>query len=208
MKTKLPVALTFVCGLFMLLEMFFDQPGVKVFKEYITDFGVALIAFTYILMLIDVAGREFKKLQDRKRHPDWPYGLVMLGGLALMLGFGLIGGKEHPVFVWIFDYLYDPLQSTMFSLLAFFIASAAFRAFRARTVEAGILLVAAIFVMFGRVPVGEWVHPIFVDIEEWIMNIPNLAAKRAILIGAAIGAIATALRVILGLERDFLGGGE
>jgi hypothetical protein len=208
MKQLLPVVITFFVGLFMLTEIFFDAPGVKLVKEYVTDFALALVAFTYVLMLVDVTKRELPKLRRRAKHPDWPYSAVMLAGLYVMLGFGIAGGKQHPVFKWIFDYVYDPLQSTMFALLAFYIASAAFRAFRARTLEAGILLGAALLVMFGRVPVGEWVSPVFVSIEEWIMNVPNLAAKRAIMLGAAIGAIATALRVILGLERDFLGGDE
>jgi hypothetical protein len=70
----------------------------------------------------------------------------------------------------------------MFALLAFFVASAAFRAFRARNAEAALLLVSAIIILIGRAPMG-----------------------RAIMLGAAIGALATGLRVILGLERSHLG---
>jgi len=206
MKTRLPVIITFAVGSFMLLEMFFEGAQVKRVKDFITDFGMVLLAFAYLPMLVDVAAREIKKI--RTKHEDSMYSLALLFGAGIMLGFGLIGGIKNPVFLWVYHYLYGPLQSTMFSLLAFFIASAAFRAFRARSLEAGILLGAAILVMIGRVPLGEWVWSGFVDIESWIMNTPNLAAKRAIMIGAAIGAITTAMRVILGLERDFLGGDE
>jgi len=97
-------------------------------------------------------------------------------------------------------------------LLAFFIASAAFRAFRIRTVEAGVLAVAALIVMLGRVPLSnaltswlpEWAR--LQSLQEWIMVFPQNAAKRAILMGAALGVMATGLRVILGLERAYLGG--
>jgi hypothetical protein len=94
----------------------------------------------------------------------------------------------------------------MFALLAFYIASAAFRAFRIRSFEAMLLAVAAVLVMLGRVPIGEAIWNGLPKIADWIMNVPNNAAKRAILIGAALGAIATGLKVILGLERNYLGG--
>ena len=41
-------------------------------------------------------------------------------------------------------------------------------------------------------------------IAEWIFNIPQMAAKRGILIGSALGAIAMSLRIILGIERTYL----
>jgi len=113
---------------------------------------------------------------------------------------------------WVFKYMYSPLQATMFSLLAFFIASAAFRAFRMRTVEAGILLTAGVLVMFGRVPLGQFdwgittEHFGFDTIMNWIMNVPMTAAMRGILMGAAMGVIVMGIKVILGIERSYLGG--
>jgi hypothetical protein len=96
----------------------------------------------------------------------------------------------------------------MFSLLAFFMASAAFRAFRARNVEATILLIAAAVVMVGRIPLGESIlggRPYLAHFTDWLMNWPNAAAQRGIIIGAALGAASLSLRVIVGIERSFLG---
>jgi hypothetical protein len=114
-------------------------------------------------------------------------------------------GPTGRVFTWLYDHVFSPCNATMFALLAFFIASAAFRAFRARNAEAALLLGAAILIMVGRVPLGRALSPVFPLIADWIVDVPNNAGRRAIMMGAALGAIATSLRVILGLERSHLG---
>ncbi|MFC1743922.1 hypothetical protein ACFL35_08005 [Candidatus Riflebacteria bacterium] len=124
----------------------------------------------------------------------------------------------------IFERMYIPLQATMFSLLAFFMASAAFRAFRAKSFEASLLLISAFLVMLGRVPIGEvlgqvigvligWLpflsgiefSKMFGDISQFIMDVPNSAGQRAIMIGAALGIVSASLRIWLGLETEHLG---
>ena len=120
-------------------------------------------------------------------------------------GLGLIWGTSGRVFTWLYDNVFDPCNSTMFALLAFFIASAAFRAFRARNLEAALLLGSAILVMMGRVPIGRAISDVFPAIADWLVDYGNNAGRRAIMMGAALGAVATGLRVILGLERSHLG---
>lgn len=119
---------------------------------------------------------------------------------------GLLWGRSGRVFVWIYEHVFSPANSTMFALLAFFVASAAFRAFRARNAEAALLLGAAILMMLGRAPLGRAISDVFPDLAQWILDVPSNGGRRAIMMGAAIGAISTGLRVIVGLERSHLGG--
>jgi hypothetical protein len=114
-------------------------------------------------------------------------------------------GQEGRVFVWLYDHVFAPCNATMFALLAFFVASAAFRAFRARNVESALLLGAAIIIMIGNMPMGRAIWADLPDIKDWILAVPNNGSRRAIIMGAAVGAIATSLRVVLGLERSHLG---
>lgn len=118
----------------------------------------------------------------------------------------MLWGRDGRVFLWIYDHVFAPCNATMFALLAFFVASAAFRAFRARNVEAALLLGTAILMMLGRAPIGRALSDSLPDVAQWLLDVPSNGGRRAIMMGAAIGAIATGLRVILGLERSHLGG--
>jgi hypothetical protein len=118
----------------------------------------------------------------------------------------LAWGAEGRFRTWIYDHVFAPCNATMFALLAFFVASAAFRAFRARNVEAALLLGSAIIVLLAQAPIGRWITTSLPHLSDWILDILSNGSRRAIIMGAAVGAIATGLRVILGIERSHLGG--
>ena len=109
----------------------------------------------------------------------------------------------------------------MFALLAFYVASAAFRAFRAKNVEAILLLLTALIVLVGQTrdreitslflpPPVEGALPYFpiADLTEFIRKTFVTAGQRAIMIGIALGVVATSLRILLGLDRSYLGDDE
>jgi hypothetical protein len=213
-KREVPLFITAAIGLVMILSFFVPHQLVSVPADFLQQSAVIVVAFGYVLGGTNVLRVNIESVY--KREPGWPYKLVLIGALLTMLITGIIEGKdfqsEHTRFTWMYNNIYSPMSATMFALLAFFIASAAFRAFRIRTVDAALLAIAALIVMLGRVPVGAWVtqflpeHHRLPDLAEWIMNVPQNAAKRAILIGAALGLMSTGLRVILGIERSYLSG--
>jgi hypothetical protein len=216
LKRESPLFLTAAVGLFMMLSFFVPHQVVSVPADFLQQSAVIVVAFGYVLG----GGNALKvNLQGIfKRQPGWPYKVVLVVALLATLLVGLAEGRNwqdpKTASIWIYDHLYAPMNATMFALLAFFIASAAFRAFRIRTTEAALLAIAALIVMLGRVPAGDqyftgwlpWKWIQMSAIQQWIMDIPQNAAKRAILMGAAMGVMATGLRVILGIERSYMSG--
>jgi hypothetical protein len=198
----------------MILSFFVPHQFVSVPADFLQQCAIIVVAFGYVLGGANTLRVNFDGIY--KRQPGWPYKIVLVVALVGTVAAGLVEGRdwqnETTLSMWIYNRLYSPMQATMFALLAFFIASAAFRAFRVRTVEAGLLAAAALIVMLGRVPVGNWMTGFLPhwaqlgSIQDWIMNYPQNAAKRAILMGAALGVMATGLRVILGIERSYLSG--
>lgn len=122
---------------------------------------------------------------------------------------------EHttkPLFDWVYNYILNPLGATTFSLLGFYMMTAAYRAMRIKSWEAALLLAAAVIVLLGQIPLpgiplpGGGQLALFEKLKQLIMDFPNTAAKRGILIGVALGGLATGVKIILGIERPYMGG--
>ena len=163
-----------------------------------------LYAFALILGSMSLWNSHARKVKNRAE--GWGFSMVTLVSLLVITVLGVWKGvgEDTPVGK-IYNTVNSPLASTMFALLAFVIASAAFRAFRARSLEATLLLITAIVMMVGRVSIGPLISPHLPGITEWLLDVPNLAAKRAIALGVGLGAVSTALKIILGIEQSYLG---
>ena len=99
------------------------------------------------------------------------------------------------------QYIQIPLQATIFSLLAFFVASAAYRAFRVRSLDSFIMLAVGLIVLLGQVPLGAAIWDKIASAKDWLLSYPTTGGARGIILGAALGAVLTGLRVLLGVDR-------
>jgi hypothetical protein len=192
-----------------MLAMFFLKlsPGATSFIKSIQNMAVVIAAFALGVGAINLFLIHGKKIGSR--HKDAPYSLILLGGLLFTLLAGLVfGTSTGPTYQFVFTRVITTADSGFFSMLCFYIVSAAYRAFRARNLEAAIFLVAGTIVMLGNVPIGAAIWSKFPTIGSWIMNVPNTAGMRGMLLGASLGFIATSLRIILGLERSHFGVSE
>jgi hypothetical protein len=199
-----PLLVTYVTGALLVAFFFVPHHAAQEAQSVMLDWANVVYAFALVLGSVSLWTAHQKKVTTRA--PGWIYSVVTLASLAFVTIWGCVQGVEEGTAVNAFyNTVNAPLASTMFALLAFFIASAAFRAFRARNAEATLLLVTAIVMMIGRVSIGEYLWPGFPKVTEWLLDVPNLAAKRAVAIGVGLGAISTALKIILGIDRSYLG---
>jgi hypothetical protein len=139
------------------------------------------------------------------RRPLWGYSLLLLLAMYGYAGLLLVEPPSAPLPDWIFQNVLGAIFSTMYGLIAFFITSAAWRAFRVRSWETAALLGAAVVALLGNAALGERIVPGWDALLGWLMAVPVTGGFRAIQIGAALGALGTAMRVLTGLERSHLG---
>jgi hypothetical protein len=245
MKRTVPLVITGVTGVVLLIAYFL--PPFEDWGDVAMTWFNILAAIAFIL-----GGGNLIKLNLQKisaRRAGWGYAAVTLAAFLITITVGLLKigvppSERHPTrswsgeyltegssFWWLFEYIVTPLNQAMFALLAFFVASAAFRAFRIKNVEATVLLATAFIILLGRTYAGVWLTdglpdaPVAAlegrelsDTARWlsmlrieyiadaIYNVFNLAGMRAIKIGIALGIVATSLKVLLGVDRSYLGG--
>ncbi|MGI6164010.1 MAG: hypothetical protein ACOYEQ_08825 [Bacillota bacterium] len=205
MRRELPIALAFAVGVLMIVSFFFpSQPLIQAAKS-VENWGVIIAAFALGLASVNLIQIHAKKI-TRGKGLDWLYSGALIFSMIGVALLGMIKGPTDKTYQFWFDALFVPGQATVYAMTGFFIASAAYRAFRVRNLDAAILLVSAAILMLGNVPIGKKIWSQFPTIGNWLMDVPNLAGQRGMLIGAGIGGIASGLRVLLGIEKSYLGG--
>jgi len=230
MKRTIPILIASFVGFLMIFSKL--SPPFQKLEEAVVVWFDVLAAFAFILGGGNLVLSNLKKISDR--HAGWAYSVITLIAffVTLVVGIGKLGVPPNEKFLdkpwsgdymtegsgfwWIFSYVYVPLAATMFATLAFYISSAAFRAFRANNVEASLLLLTAILVLVGQTSYGPqltdsipldspWAGFRIENIKGTLINLFNTLGTRAIMIGIALGVVSTSLKVLLGVDQSYLG---
>lgn len=207
MRRTLPLGITFVVGILIIINSVFKAPAFDQFvQNYITKTISISTAFATALGAMNLLRVHGNKISFKRE--GWGYSILLWAAFwgLMLLGIFLPNGNEHKYYRFFYTNINVALSSTMFSVLCFYIASAAYRAFRVRNTEAIVLLGAAVLVMLGSVPVGEVIWSGFPPIKNWITDYATTASLRGMGIGITLGALAQSVRNLLGIERGHLGG--
>jgi len=207
-KREIPLLITSLSVAVMLIGYFLSISFLKDVSSLLNRAVMIIGGTATIIGIINVTMLYVRRINQRQEG-HWYfaiYGLIMIA-ITCFLGFSY--GPSSEIYIKYFQTIIVPLYSAMTGLLIFFITTATYRAFRARTLEGTLLLVSGCLVLLGNAPFGELISPVFPQISKWILDVPNGAAARGMTIGSGIGFVALGLRIMLGRERAAVpGGGE
>jgi hypothetical protein len=169
----------------------------------------AMLTAAFAIGLINLTRVHVNNI--KRKRPIWRYSVVLVISMYVMAVVSLISSPfaidptgavipqalmdaVNPIWEFLYYKILVSINASIFSLLAFFIASAAYRAFKVRSVESTLFLLAGLLVVIGQAPVSDLIWPGFSAIRDWIMAFPTTAGERGILIGVALGVIAFSVR--------------
>ncbi|MBL9120712.1 MAG: hypothetical protein JNL80_12455 [Phycisphaerae bacterium] len=227
MKRAVPTLIAATVGFVLVIAFFI--PATQSWGETAVVWFNILAGVAFILGGGNLVKVQLETISARRK--GYGYAIVTLAAFFAMLAFGLLKIGVHPQaqyplhpwagphdapsspFGWMYEYIFSPITATMFASLAFYVASAAFRAFRAKNVEAILLLGTAFLVLVGNTAIARITDALpeslaFLRLDSIVANLMtylSTGAWRAITIGIAIGVAATSLRVLLGIDRPYLG---
>ncbi|GBC94011.1 hypothetical protein HRbin15_02516 [bacterium HR15] len=235
-------AVTFLAGAIFAAEFFLpvDKKGENWLSPAIEPAQSTLQIINALALGLGTYGLMRLHLRNIvQKRAQWGYSVVLILAFLAMGFFSVWNtlaekgelpktGFLNKGFGLLFDNMYIPLDAAMFSLIAFYIFSAAYRAFRIRSIEASILMFTAMTVMIGIVMLGNIISYSWLGlpveqtpemeknpfspaniaynlalprVAYWILQVLNAPVQRAIEFGVGIGGLAMAIRLWLSLER-------
>ena len=207
MKKILPTTnaiIAVISGLLVLLGYFF--PGVfGGIQSILIGWAVILAAFALLLGIFNLASVHWKKTGTEGTNSI--YSVVLLISLFLTMIIASLSGPTGFWTLWIFNTFQLPVEISLLALLAFVLVYAAARLLTRRPKWYTVLfLVTVLVVLLGSAPLfflGE-IAPLSA-LRSWITQVPAVAGARGLLLGVALGTVATGLRILIGVDRPYGG---
>lgn len=205
LKRILPTAVAIAVGILVLIAVFTSYAQLEAVGTYLVDTAVIIASFALFLGVVNVLRVHSRKIQ--KRQSDTVYSFVLIAAMLIVLAIGLPAlpdqpsGPSQPIIQWIFENIQAPIQASLSALLVFLVVTTAYRLLMVRNAESAVMLAVVLLVLLGQVTLG--LVPILPELKDWILDVPTLAGVRGILLGVALGALLTGIRLLLGLERPY-----
>lgn len=205
MRRTIPIVITLLIGCITIFRDIFNFPVVTDWvTKYIVMGNTLSLNAAVALGIIQLIRLHFRRAYNRREN--WQYSIVLLVCIFGMLTMGLAfdRGINSAQYQYWYQMLPVKLEEMMFAMIAFYIGSAAYRAFRMRNIEATLLLTAAVLVMLGSVTIGYAMWSNFPVLKTWIMDNLNTAGMRALRLGITLGSLAQFARNLFGIERGYM----
>jgi hypothetical protein len=205
MKSPFSTAIAILVGILILLGYFIPIEPLLSLRATLLQWAVILAGFALLAGVVNLFQVHSSRVKSGGSGSF--YSVILI--LSLVLTLALVGYYEPTSTVagWIFSNIQVPVESSLLALLTIVLIYAGVRLLRRRLNALSVIfLLTALVVLLGTAPlffIGE--VPVLTSVRNIIVQIPAVAGARGLLLGIALGAIATGIRVLMGADRPYGG---
>ena len=205
MRTPVSTAIAILVGILVLLGYFIPVEPLLTVRATLLQWAVIVAGFALLAGVINLFQVHWSRVKTGQSGSFYSMTLI----LSLLLTLVLAGYYDPTSTVagWIFTNIQLPVESSLLALLTILLIYAGVRLLRRRMNALSVIfLLTALVVLLGTAPllvVGE--VPVLTSIRNIIVQIPAVAGARGLLLGIALGAVATGIRVLMGADRPYGG---
>ena len=216
-KSPVSVAIAISFGMVVLLGYFFgvDASGevtmLGILRDYFLRGAVVISAIALVVGIVNLVTVHVNKIKEGN---DAGFSFLVVISLVLTLIIGIydmgrmnIDTKPNFQLVqWIFDNIQLPIETSLMAVLCISMTYAAARLIGKRMTIFSVIFVGTLLLLFlGAIPQISTIAPLFGEIRAWIIQVPAVGGARGILLGVALGTIATGIRILMGIDRPYKG---
>ena len=212
LKFRAPFATAIAIAVGLVVLMGYFIPSAKSLRFLFLRMGMVLAAVALLVGVLNLLSVHFRKIAHKDSKGGYSFILVL--ALLLTLGVGVYdmfrayihGNPNFERTNWIFTNIQRPIETSLMAVMTVSLTYAATNLLRRKMnfLAIGFFFV-VLLVLLGTISLSMVNFPILEDIRSWIIHVPALGGARGLLLGIALGTIATGLRIITGSDRPYEG---
>jgi hypothetical protein len=180
-------------------------PGLQWTQALLINWAGVLLAVSAVIGVFNLIIVHGEKIRNREKGSL--YSVLLIFFLVITFVIGMMLGPHHLVMQAVVNGVILPVESALMAILSVTLLYAAIRLLRRRMdvmsvtflVTVLIILAGSLSLPFGEIPLlGDTLRP-------WIIQVWAMGGARGILIGVALGALTTGLRVLIAMDRPYGG---
>lgn len=205
MKVPISVALAIAIGLVVLAGYFVPLPLLTNLREIFVQWGMIVASTALFIGVANLLRVHWGKI--RMARPGSAYSVLLIVSLVVTLVVAGLFGPTAYWPMWIFNNIQLPIESSLMAILSVVLIYSAARLLRRRIdLFSVVFTIVVLIILLGSGPIFGIEIPGFHGpdgLRALIMQIPAVAGARGILLGVALGTLATGLRVLMGVDRPY-----
>jgi ABC-type transport system involved in cytochrome c biogenesis permease subunit len=200
------VIIAIISGVVVLLGYFFPSPAIQALRTPLLDWAVILSGVAGLVAILNlVFGIHWKRLRSDSKSKG--YSFVLILAFILTLAAGIFLGPSDPGFQKVVTAIQVPIESSLMAVLAITMAYSSIKLLQRQKNWMGFIFflsVVIFLILNSGILAFATDIPFLKDVLSSFHQIP-IAGARGILLGIALGSLATGVRVMIGSDRPYNG---